>query len=60
MEMTELVREGILSVDEVLRRTNETINSQIIEEVKKGLESDAAEGWKQQKKACSTPPINRE
>jgi len=60
MEMTELVREGILSVDEVLRRTNETMDSQIIEEVKKSLESDAAEGWKQQKKACSAPPINRE
>jgi len=34
MEMTELVREGILSVDEVLRRTNETMDSQIIEEFK--------------------------
>ncbi|MFH0811952.1 MAG: hypothetical protein V2A69_03830 [Pseudomonadota bacterium] len=39
--MTELVREGILSVDEGLRRTNETMDSRIIEEVKTklGIES---------------------
>src|SRR4030042_6073104 len=34
MEMAELVREGVLSRDEVLRRTNETMDSRIIEKVK--------------------------
>jgi hypothetical protein len=34
MEMAELVREGVLSRDEVLRRTNETMDSRIIENVK--------------------------
>ncbi len=34
MEMAELVREGVLSRDEVLRRTNETMDYRIIEKVK--------------------------
>jgi len=34
MEMAELVREGVLSRDEVLRRTSETMDSGVIEKVK--------------------------
>lgn len=34
MEMAELVREGVLSKEEVLRRTGEAMDSKIIENVK--------------------------
>jgi tRNA(Ile)-lysidine synthase TilS/MesJ len=37
MEMAELVREGVLPRDEVLRRTSETMDSKIIEDVKMKL-----------------------